>query len=172
MKLVPGVGFEPTLAYVHISVKQMTLNLNVLKLQTLFVLMSHDLVHYLTWVGRFFYSRGVSEDGSHLGARLGGNLQDGPVAQLAVGADYWPVSAGIIDQSLSIPLHMAASCGLGFSQHGGHSKRKEAGAARPLRTWTQKLQNVAFTVSSYSKQTQGHPQSMGKGHKLCFSTRG
>lgn len=44
------------LAYVHISVKQTTLNLNVLKLQTFLVLMSHDLVHYLTWAGRFFYS--------------------------------------------------------------------------------------------------------------------
>lgn len=133
--------------------------------------MSHDLVHYLTWTGRFFYSRDVSEDGSHLGAQLGGILQDGPVAHLAVGADCWLVSAGIIDQSLSIPLRMAASCGLGFSQHGGHSKRKEAGAARPLRTWTQRLQNVAFMVSSYSKQTQGQPQSVGKGHKLCFSMR-
>lgn len=104
MKLVPGVGFEPTLAYVHISVKQMTLNLSVLKLQTLSALMSHDLVHYLTWAGRFFYSHGVSEDGSYLGAQLGGNLQDGPAAQLAEDLTVGWCQLDLLTRALAFPF--------------------------------------------------------------------
>lgn len=70
--------------------------------------------------------------------------------------------AGIVEQSLRILLHVVSPCGLDFSQHGSSSKRKEAEAARPAKTWTQRLQNITFTASSHSKQSPGEPQFTDK----------
>lgn len=59
----------------------MTLSLNVLKLQTFFILMSHDFsaLSDLGWEVLLLHPRDVNGDGKHLGAQLGGNLQDGPI---------------------------------------------------------------------------------------------
>lgn len=72
-------------------------------------------------------------------------------------------STAIIDQSVRILLHMAFACGWGFSQRGSFSKKKEAEAARPVKTWTQKFQNITFTVSNFSELSViGQLQLMGK----------
>lgn len=68
---------------------------------------------------------------------------------------------------------MAIPCGLGFSQHGCCSKKKEAEAARLVESRTQELQNITFTVSEYSDQPVTRPASfMEDENKPNFSMTG
>lgn len=90
MKLIPGVGFIPMLAYAHIAVKQITLKLKDHSLVFFCVcvfLMSHDSVYYLIWAGRLFHAVWCQLRWRPFGGFTGLEL-----ARLAVGAACWLVA--------------------------------------------------------------------------------